>query len=389
LKNSKYIIEFKTPDEIIDSTEYSQDWNRLALSSNNLYSFYQSQLWWQYSAKSALVDYVLQYKKENNPVIARIVDNKGELVGVVGLQKSAYRLTFKFKENVLVDLNIPVVQLMGGQPLIAENEELYSDFVDAVFCFFPCIKVIQVKWVPIGSYFWNIISSNSKFQHYAKTFIPNEESNRHFDIVLQESFSDYCKIFSNKELHDFRRQIRRLQEQGSGGLELIRIEIAEDVKKFLDASVLISSRSWQSSLGQQMDNTPEECDRYEWFANKGVLRCYLLYCGATPCAFVRGYQFGEVFYYSRTGYDQKYKKYAPGKVLLYLIIEDLHNYCSPKKLDFQEGDYDYKELFANNQIKKHDVFLVSKKNNYFMTLLFVMQKVFRNMIFLVKKTFQS
>ncbi|WP_205743262.1 GNAT family N-acetyltransferase [Geobacter sp. FeAm09] len=175
---------------------------------------------------------------------------------------------------------------------------------------------------------------------------------------MNRSFDEYLLKFSKKARYNLKREIKLLGTSGNGELSLVRVEHAADVALFLDGASQISSRSWQHALGPQMVNSPEERLRYERFAGQGVLRCYLLKCGERPCAFVRGFQFGDVFYYSRTGFDQNFSGYSPGRAMFCLLLEDLYTHRPPKRLNFQEGEYEYKRHFATGHVEQADMLLV-------------------------------
>ena len=54
-------------------------------------------------------------------------------------------------------------------------------------------------------------------------------------------------------------------------------------------------------------------------------------------------------------------EYSPGKVLLYLLIEDLCNHRPPKCLTFFEGGAPYKDVFGTGVLEDASVLLVHGK----------------------------
>jgi CelD/BcsL family acetyltransferase involved in cellulose biosynthesis len=83
--------------------------------------------------------------------------------------------------------------------------------------------------------------------------------------------------------------------------------------------------------------------------------------GDRACAFVRGFQYNDVFYYNRVGFDQELADYSPGTVSLYLMIEDLFNHRPPKRINLAGGDWSYKALFATEHIEEANVLLVRRR----------------------------
>jgi len=356
---NNYKITFITPDEFIDTPEYYHKWYDLSLSIENLYSFYQLPIWWQYSTKAKLRDHVLRLRYGGEPLIAVMTDKAGKYTGVTGVFLTEYLLNFRFKNRVLTSKNISVIRLMGGQPLIIDKAA-YIEFVKAVFDNFPECDVMHIPWVPIGSECWYALLQSGDLQKIAKTYVPEKDYANHYSIKLDQSFETYLNKFSKKAKYNLKRELKLLKYHANEQLSLVRIEQASDVKMFLDGAVLVSSQSWQHTLEQQMDNSPDEIRRYERLANMGVLRCYLLKCGEITTAFVRGFQFGDMFYYSRTGYDESLKTFSPGKVLFYLMLEDLFFHRKPAQLNFQEGDCKYKSFFSNDNFPKTDILLIRR-----------------------------
>jgi CelD/BcsL family acetyltransferase involved in cellulose biosynthesis len=64
-------------------------------------------------------------------------------------------------------------------------------------------------------------------------------------------------------------------------------------------------------------------------------------------AFSVAHQYRGVVNSQEMGYHQDFAKYSPGKVLLYLIIRDLHADGSVRLLNFGMGDAEYKRWFAD------------------------------------------
>ena len=82
-------------------------------------------------------------------------------------------------------------------------------------------------------------------------------------------------------------------------------------------------------------------------ADRDILRSYLLMAGDKACAYVLGYQFKDVYYYAQVGYDSAFAAASPGTGLLYLLIKDLIENTSARRLCFDYGDAAYKREFSN------------------------------------------
>jgi CelD/BcsL family acetyltransferase involved in cellulose biosynthesis len=127
-----------------------------------------------------------------------------------------------------------------------------------------------------------------------------------------------------------------------------RIETADAVEGFLAAAASISRKTWQhQSIGQRIKTDAGECERLRHLADNGLLRCYVLYYGETPCAFCIGYQFGDVYYADEVGFDPSLSDVSPGTALFLKIIQDLLVHRRANLFNFGTGDAPYKHLFSN------------------------------------------
>jgi CelD/BcsL family acetyltransferase involved in cellulose biosynthesis len=98
--------------------------------------------------------------------------------------------------------------------------------------------------------------------------------------------------------------------------------------------------------GWRIENTRAECQKLVQLAQAGVLRSYFLRCGDEACAYVKGFQYNDIYYYNQTGFDERFAQFSPGTVLLYLLLEDLFQHRRPGRVNLYPGEWSYKELFA-------------------------------------------
>lgn len=69
----------------------------------------------------------------------------------------------------------------------------------------------------------------------------------------------------------------------------------------------------------------------------GLARGYVLFHEQKPVAYALCRGNHEQFTYTHVGYDQKYAKWSPGTVLLYLLLERLFAEHRHERLDLGEG----------------------------------------------------
>jgi len=207
------------------------------------------------------------------------------------------------------------------------------------------------------------------------------------EIKLPGTFEEYLSKFSSRKRGNLKRRVKKLNECNNGNLKLVTIKSTDQITAFLDSAESIAENSWKlKPLGVRIKNNEAFRDRLIDSAKRGLLRSYIL-LGEKPLAFVLGYQFNDIYHYVEIAYDQVFAKYSPGTVLLYMIIEDLINDNSPKKVNFGIGDATFKKEFGNVHEKDASILLLRKKfKNRF---LFTSHSLFRSGVILVKKIYKS
>jgi len=178
-------------------------------------------------------------------------------------------------------------------------------------------------------------------------------------IKLDGTFEDYLNNrFHKKARYNLKREVRLLEEAAGGEVEIKIYRSPEDAAPFLKDAENIARLSYQWKMGMTTAHmTPENVQRLSYIARAGKLRSYILYIRGMPAAYCYAtIRHGELAY-ETVGYNAQFTKLNPGKVLLYKILEDLHENRPVGALDFGRGITDYKLLFANAKRPLIDVSL--------------------------------
>jgi len=159
-------------------------------------------------------------------------------------------------------------------------------------------------------------------------------------------------------------------------MEVRRFAHPSQVPEFVEQSLKVWGHSWKEQI---VGGTSETRRRWEQslgdLAERGILRAYMLDCGGQPYAFAVGYQHDGVYHYVEPGYDARFSSFAPGIVLLMLLMEDLINFNRPRVLDFGADDLEFKRLFSNESVEDAQVVLF--RNTAANCLRWIMHSVFR------------
>lgn len=165
----------------------------------------------------------------------------------------------------------------------------------------------------------------------------------HWRLRFPRPASQYWKSLSGKTRYKARVAARRLPH------EVRRYTAPEDVDAFLTAAAQVTERSWQGRrLGPRL-TLNDHRGHFQALARLGALRSYVLHHQGQPAAFVYGWQWNGRFEYEEIGYDPALADHAPGRVLLYRVLEDLIADRSPDLLDFGCGDAEYKRSFGTDE----------------------------------------
>lgn len=184
-------------------------------------------------------------------------------------------------------------------------------------------------------------------------------------VDTNSSFEEYCeKKISKKMLQDVKRTIKRLEEAGE--IEYLKVNQKSNnkskvISEYFEDYFEIYDRQWPDNRFRSDFRWKEF---YESFANKalhkGFFELAILKLNGKPIAMHYGFLFQKSRYYFTPTYDVKYKKYSPGKILLYYLIKD--SFEERVEFDFQNGPEPYKYEWTN---KVQQRFFIDIYSNFF------------------------
>jgi CelD/BcsL family acetyltransferase involved in cellulose biosynthesis len=123
------------------------------------------------------------------------------------------------------------------------------------------------------------------------------------------------------------------------------------MKEFYRHGNRIFANSWKEEVGGPgLSGTVPEAEALR-LAETGLARGYVLFHEQKPVAYALCRGNHEQFTYTHVGYDQKYAKWSPGTVLLYLLLERLFAEHRHERLDLGEGTQGYKSFFSTHCIR--------------------------------------
>jgi hypothetical protein len=235
--------------------------------------------------------------------------------------------------------------------------------------------ILKLKQKEVDVVLFYMLEKASYLLHLAKTK-PNIFCREHFityskhwRIYLPNTYGVFLDRLSRHRRHEIRRYQRVLEKQFSGLVEYKCYTGLENLDYICKELELIASKTYQRSLGKGFVNNNVYRSRLKLSAEKGWLRIYILYVEKKPWAFWIGTKYGNLLYLDFTGYEPRYKKYMPGTVLFYKMIEDLIN-IEVGEIDFGLGDSEYKHTFGNRYWDECSIFIFAPKGKTILINLF-------------------
>ena len=342
-------IRFLATEEEWNARPVQDAWRRLAAASANPSALFQTPEWFENKHKA---------KREDLRVA--VAEEGGEIIGIAPLMIGEQEFDLK-----LCRIRLKTAQLLGGEGL-TQRQEVYEPLFKAIFQTFD-VAAIHFRLLSTESPCWKAVqSSRAGLVHV------HDQFKMHI-VDLPQTFDAYMATrFDSSHRRILKRRIRVLRAQGElrlwrcsactataecaqlrekGELRLQRISAPEDVPEFLHAGGDVARASWQASEADYLiKEAPEWSAHLSDLAVRGLLRSYLLWCGPAPCAYALGFQ-GEGSYQACfIGYDSSMAKFSPGIVMLTMMIEDLVRHDPTGKLNFGEGEDEYKRRFATESV---------------------------------------
>jgi GNAT acetyltransferase-like protein len=218
---------------------------------------------------------------------------------------------------------------------------------------------VFLESVPTSGFLWRHLRASGEIRDNWITHLPGEPTRRQA-IDLPASFEQYLSGQFNKKMrHNLRREVRLLM--GREG-QFARVDRADQIEEFLAHADAVVRKSWKPKLLSASPDDSKKClTVLADLADQGLLRAYMLRCEGQPCAMGIGYQRDGVYHYYETAYSEAFAKLSPGRVLLYLMLEDLLKRDDrPARFSFGSGEMTYKDWFANTSTEDVGVLLLPK-----------------------------
>lgn len=252
---------------------------------------------------------------------------------------------YGFAARSLFTLPVRKVYLFGSCVLGQPSERLIREYLHLVVQE-GGFDVIDVGQILIDSVLHRAIAGLPRNLIVWQAFRKNE---LRWLIRLPESYEDYLASLGAESRRHANRYSRKLDREGA---EYRIIVSPGEVEDFLRDAETISRTTYQWKLGRGVRNDERARQWLRRIAERGNLRCYLIYLNGEPCAFGWGELCHRTFYYQAIGYDPRFAKLSAGTVLFLRLIRDLIENTDCVSFDFGSGGEEgYKSRLATTGLE--------------------------------------
>jgi GNAT acetyltransferase-like protein len=177
------------------------------------------------------------------------------------------------------------------------------------------------------------------------------------ELNLSDPEKKHPQVFWGKTLREMRRKTRIVEQAFPGQVNVKCFSQPTELDIGMDEAMRVARTTWQHSLGQGFQDK-EQRETYQFFAEQGWLRIYVLYIKDVPCAFLAGQLYRNSFYCQFTGYRPEYGRYSVGAVLTAHAFEELAA-AGVQRVDLGEGGQEHNRRMGCQMVEEGTVHIYS------------------------------
>jgi CelD/BcsL family acetyltransferase involved in cellulose biosynthesis len=157
---------------------------------------------------------------------------------------------------------------------------------------------------------------------------------------------EYLKNRSKNIRSEIKRRKKKLEELGA--LDFKVVNDSDEIDKYMDHYYEVYRKSWkkEENVGPTFHRNLAALG-----VKKGWLRLGFLFLDGVPIAAQFRFVFNGMCLFIKTSYDEYYKKYSPGIILLSEMTKYIIDTDNVEVIDFGRGDENYKKSWANKKKK--------------------------------------
>lgn len=178
---------------------------------------------------------------------------------------------------------------------------------------------------------------------------------RHYIPMAGLGFDDWWRGFSGKTRSGLTRKARRLERE-LGGFTVRAYRTPAEIHEFMAIAGRLSERTYQARLLQAgLPGGPAAVERAIGLAAADNIRCFILFAGDRPLAYLYLPIEDNIVTYGFVGYDPDFAGLSPGNVLQVEAMRVLFAENRFRYFDFTGGDGAHKAQFGRGSVHCADV----------------------------------
>ena len=178
----------------------------------------------------------------------------------------------------------------------------------------------------------------------------------HYDVgrtVLAESWDEFERQMKKRHRQNMRRHRKRAQEScGPLSLEIVDPSACATREEAVRLVFEVEARSWKGESGTAVLQSPAVLEYFqrlaEITARSGQLGVCFLKAGDKPIAAVYGFISKGTFYLVKLGCDDSLRKFGPGQLLVYLLVQAAHDRPEIREINFFGEMSDYQKYWVSH-----------------------------------------
>jgi len=157
-------------------------------------------------------------------------------------------------------------------------------------------------------------------------------------VAVEGTWTDYEASLGREHRRNRKRNAQAMEKAGGGTFELRSEFTLDEVAALVREGFEVEDRSWKGAAGSSVLRTPGMLEFFtrsaQAAAAAGCLELAFLRHAGQPIAFAYGWKSKETHFVPKVGYDEAFKQFGAGQLLVMRWLEELFATGSPQTLDF-------------------------------------------------------
>ena len=299
-----------------------------------------------------------KYKSESDGLGVLIFRQDGHIIGYVPYVRRKSLLKIRMGEKHLFALKFSAVQILRPNSLQWGDNQMVPKTALNFFLKHEPNQAIRATEIHPDSPLWK------SYLHFGKNhfFMCNKRPIKHHFHYFDVNYDSFLRKFKKQTRRTIKRKLKNVRHTFGSKLFIREYDSLDSVESFLDASNIISVKTYQAKLfGEVVENSYEMRKLLLSYARYGYFRSFILWIDQLPISFLLGFQTPDgVYEHAIMGYDPDWSRYSPGFCCNILLLKRLYKSNTPNFIDFGQGTNQLKQILGNRETETISPILLPK-----------------------------